>query len=316
MCIPTTVQPGTRVSAPEVTVSVYNASTRVGLAERTMSAFEDQGFGAGKVGNAPKGTSVLYAQVWTDDPKNPAVQLVLSRLGPRAHILVKHHARARRHGGGRAPQFDKLVHGQVVGQGHRNRDDLLAATSLYGAPTCGRASARGGRARRPCAAAGRSRSRCPRGVTTSTSSPRRRTVRRSGTIARPSRTTIDTDDPAGSRSSPTSTPWSSDTGLTVTCSMSAATRSSGATSKSSCRGSERRVTRSRLATTGSVGPVSSVEITTITKTMSKSRFGVVDALGQRDRGQHDRHGAPQPGPGHERELAHRHRLHDRARPAP
>jgi hypothetical protein len=57
VCIPTTLQPGDRVSAPKVTVSVYNASTRVGLAESTMSSFEDQGFGPGKVGNAPKGTS-------------------------------------------------------------------------------------------------------------------------------------------------------------------------------------------------------------------------------------------------------------------
>ena len=59
-----------------MTVSVYNASDRVGLAERTMAEFEDQGFGAGKVGNAPKGTVVHYAQVWTDDPPDPAVQLV------------------------------------------------------------------------------------------------------------------------------------------------------------------------------------------------------------------------------------------------
>lgn len=111
LCIRTSVQPGDRVSAPQVTVSVYNASTRVGLAERTMSSFENQGFGPGQVGNAPKGTSVFYAQIWTHDRKNPAVQLVISRLGPRAHILEK---------GTRGPgvtvmvgtQFDKLVSGK------------------------------------------------------------------------------------------------------------------------------------------------------------------------------------------------------------
>ena len=83
-------------------------------------------------------------------------------------------------------------------------------------------------------------------------------MRRSGTSACPSRTTIDTDDPAGSRSSPTSTPCIFDTGLIVTWSRSAATRSSGAASMSSPRGSDRRVTLSTLATAGSVGPVSSV----------------------------------------------------------
>jgi hypothetical protein len=111
VCIPTTLQPGDRVSAPKVTVSVYNASSRVGLAESTMSSFEDQGFGPGKVGNAPKGTTVLYAQIWTDDRKNPAVQLVISRLGPRAHILEKSTL-----GPGVTvvvgTQFDKLVSGK------------------------------------------------------------------------------------------------------------------------------------------------------------------------------------------------------------
>ena len=86
-CYPKRVEPGDRVSAPQVTVSVYNASERVGLAGRTMSAFEDQGFGAGKVGNAPKGTAVVYAQIWTEDRHNPAVRLVASRLGPRAHVI-------------------------------------------------------------------------------------------------------------------------------------------------------------------------------------------------------------------------------------
>jgi len=89
VCIPTTVEPGDRVAAPKVTISVYNASDRVGLADRTMASFEAQGFGAGKVANAPKGTVVNYAQVWTHEPRNPAVRLVLSRLGPKAHVLGK-----------------------------------------------------------------------------------------------------------------------------------------------------------------------------------------------------------------------------------
>jgi hypothetical protein len=87
-CYPAQLQPGDRVSAPKVTVSVYNASERVGLAENTMAEFQDQGFGGGEVGNAPKGTQVLYAQIWTQDRHNPAVQLVISRLGPRAHIVA------------------------------------------------------------------------------------------------------------------------------------------------------------------------------------------------------------------------------------
>ena len=111
VCVQTALQPGARVSAPQVTVSVFNASTRVGLAERTMANFEDMGFGSGKVGNAPKGTVVPFAQVWTSKPHNPAVQLVVSRLGPTAHVVHKHHK-----GPGVivvvGPAFQKLVAGK------------------------------------------------------------------------------------------------------------------------------------------------------------------------------------------------------------
>ncbi len=110
-CYPTDFQPGDRVSAPKVTVSVFNASDRVGLAERTMGAFEDQGFGAGSVGNAPKNTGIHYAQIWTRDRNDPAVQLVASRLGPSAAIVKKHHK-----GPGVVvmvgPLFEKLVQGR------------------------------------------------------------------------------------------------------------------------------------------------------------------------------------------------------------
>ena len=127
ICYPTKLQPGDRVSAPKVTVSVFNASTRVGLAERTMSAFEDQGFGAGSVGNAPKGTVVHYAQIWTNDRKNPAVQLVASRLGPHAGIVDKKH---------RGPgvvvmvgrQFRDLVQG-------RQSTKVTAPTTICSPPT-------------------------------------------------------------------------------------------------------------------------------------------------------------------------------------
>jgi hypothetical protein len=91
-CATTTLQPGDRVSAPKVVVSVFNASDRVGLAERTMSEFEDQGFGPGTVGNAPKGTVVPFAQVWSQNPGDPAVRLVVSRLGKLAHVIQKTHS--------------------------------------------------------------------------------------------------------------------------------------------------------------------------------------------------------------------------------
>jgi hypothetical protein len=110
-CYPTEVRPGDRVSAPRVTVSVYNASERDGLAERTMSAFEDQGFGSGSVGNAPKGAAVLFAQIWTEDRHNPAVRLVASRLGPRAHVIT-HPSKGVGVTVLVGPRFTKLVQGR------------------------------------------------------------------------------------------------------------------------------------------------------------------------------------------------------------
>jgi hypothetical protein len=110
-CYPTALQPGDRVSAPEVTVSVYNASERSGLAARTMSGLEDMGFGVGQVGNAPKAATVRYAQIWTEDRHNPAVRLVLSRLGPRAHI-IDHASRGTGVTVLVGPKFAKLVQGK------------------------------------------------------------------------------------------------------------------------------------------------------------------------------------------------------------
>lgn len=110
-CYPTAYRPGDAISAPKVTVSVFNASERGGLAESTMAAFEDQGFGSGDVGNAPKNAVVHYAQIWAKDRSDPAVRLVASRLGPHARIVAKSHS-----GVGVivmvGPQFAKLVAGK------------------------------------------------------------------------------------------------------------------------------------------------------------------------------------------------------------
>jgi len=92
ICIRTKLKPGDRVSAPQVLVSVFNASQRVGLAEQTIAAFENRGFGGGRVGNAPHGTVVHFAQVWARQPSNPAVRLVASRLGRRAIVVRRHHS--------------------------------------------------------------------------------------------------------------------------------------------------------------------------------------------------------------------------------
>lgn len=81
ICVDRSVDPGETVYPEQVTVSVLNASKREGLAGRTMALFEEDGFAKGETGNAPKGTTVRRATIWTDDVDSAAVRLVRSRLG-------------------------------------------------------------------------------------------------------------------------------------------------------------------------------------------------------------------------------------------
>jgi hypothetical protein len=85
ICVNTSVAAGEKVFPEQVTVSVYNAGQREGLAGRTMQLLTDAGFAEGNSGNAPDG-KVSGAAIWTDEPDNPAVLLVASRLGPDVEI--------------------------------------------------------------------------------------------------------------------------------------------------------------------------------------------------------------------------------------
>ena len=87
LCEDTSVESGQKVYPDQVTVSVFNASSRSGLAGRTLQLFLDEGFAKGDSGNAPRGTTVAHSQVWTSDPQSPAVRLVASRLGPASSVV-------------------------------------------------------------------------------------------------------------------------------------------------------------------------------------------------------------------------------------
>jgi hypothetical protein len=88
VCEDRTVSAGTKVYPDQVAVSVFNASTRSGLAGRTLDLFGDAGFAKADDGNAPRGTKVATAQIWSATPKNPAVKLVRSYLGKGTPVVA------------------------------------------------------------------------------------------------------------------------------------------------------------------------------------------------------------------------------------
>lgn len=88
VCEATPVHKGDKIFPAQVVVSVFNAGDRLGLAGTTMRKFEDGGFQEGDMGNAPKSAKVPIVQIWAAEPRNPAVRLVESRLGP-AHKVIK-----------------------------------------------------------------------------------------------------------------------------------------------------------------------------------------------------------------------------------
>ncbi|HSV40553.1 MAG TPA: LytR C-terminal domain-containing protein [Nocardioidaceae bacterium] len=88
-CTPTQVPEGGKVKTADVTVSVFNASDRAGLASDTLTLLADRGFKLGQAGNAPDGTEVRFAQVWTSDRSDTAARLVARQFGP--NTLIREH---------------------------------------------------------------------------------------------------------------------------------------------------------------------------------------------------------------------------------
>jgi LytR cell envelope-related transcriptional attenuator len=87
ICVATSIDAGERVFPQQVTVSVYNASDRNGLAGRTIDLFTEDGFNQGVTGNAPRNARVRYAQIWTSTPEGPDVRLVATRLGRETEVV-------------------------------------------------------------------------------------------------------------------------------------------------------------------------------------------------------------------------------------
>ncbi len=79
-----TEQPAkSRLRTKDVTVNVFNAGTRAGLAGSTYDALRNRGFKGGQIGNAPS-AKVRRAQVWIVEGEEDAGRLVARQLAKKA----------------------------------------------------------------------------------------------------------------------------------------------------------------------------------------------------------------------------------------
>jgi hypothetical protein len=82
ICVDTSYAAGDELFIQDVTVSVLNASSREGLAGRTLAELEDAGFAPGQTANAPAGTALSTpAEIWVSDQDNPGAKLLRKRIG-------------------------------------------------------------------------------------------------------------------------------------------------------------------------------------------------------------------------------------------
>jgi hypothetical protein len=83
------VDRGDTVRTRDVTVSVYNAGTRSGLAGQTQNELAARGFIPGDLGNAPDDLSnVRFVRVLAETRRDPAARLVALQFGKDAKVFA------------------------------------------------------------------------------------------------------------------------------------------------------------------------------------------------------------------------------------
>ena len=80
---------GKRVRSKDVTVSVYNSSSRGGLAGSTRDSLAERGFLPGEAGNAPDGVSTETVVVLAPSRKDPAAQLVARQFAKKKKTVIR-----------------------------------------------------------------------------------------------------------------------------------------------------------------------------------------------------------------------------------
>ena len=71
---------GNPIDSNVVTVNVFNASSRSGLANRALIDLQANGFLGGQIGNSTSATQPRRVAILTDDPEDPRVKLVAAQF--------------------------------------------------------------------------------------------------------------------------------------------------------------------------------------------------------------------------------------------
>lgn len=80
-CTTEQIKAGQRIRSTKVRVSVFNNSTRSGLAGSTLEKLLNRGFIAGDAGNAPSDADVRRVEVWSTVEDDPRARLVARQFG-------------------------------------------------------------------------------------------------------------------------------------------------------------------------------------------------------------------------------------------
>lgn len=79
-CTNKTIAKGTKLDSNAVTVNVFNASNRSGLANRVTINLQANGFLGGTIGNNESATKPRRVVILTDDQQDPRVRLVAQQF--------------------------------------------------------------------------------------------------------------------------------------------------------------------------------------------------------------------------------------------
>lgn len=79
-CKPTAVAAGSALDSNVVTVNVFNASNRSGLANRVLIDLQKNGFLGGQIANSTSATRPGRVAILTNDRKDPRVRLVAAQF--------------------------------------------------------------------------------------------------------------------------------------------------------------------------------------------------------------------------------------------